>query len=204
MAKSTAPVEKPHYLRDLGPVEIEALSQLVARTSERTWTLEDDRKENKFDVFHHTKHIVFRFIEGNRDRDVFYSNPNWEVWKRFLTPVMEQATKAYGFRNPVYPKAMFARLAAGAVIDMHSDGEGSHEYTHKIHVPIQTNPETRLVIRDRKFHLERGRAYELDNLAPHAVENPGPLDRIHFIFEVYEGEVPEALASGPTARETAH
>ena len=31
-----------------------------------------------------------------------------------------------------------------------------------------------------------GYAYEVNNLAPHAVENQGSTDRIHLMFEVYE------------------
>ena len=69
-------VTKPEFIRSLGPVDIAPLRELVARTSERVWNLENERKENQFDCFHHTRHIVFRFIEGMRDHRRFYSNPH--------------------------------------------------------------------------------------------------------------------------------
>ena len=180
------PVTKPQFVSELGPVDIAAIRELVARISERVWHLEDERKENDFSVFHHTRHVIFRFIEGMRDHRCFYSNPIWTVWQTHLQPVLDRATARYGFQQPVYPKVMLARLAAGASIDRHVDGAGSNVFTHKIHVPIQTNGQVSLFINDRCFQLAEGRAYEVNNLAPHAVENLGRTDRIHLIFEVFD------------------
>ena len=181
-----AHVLKPQFIRELGTVDISAIQTLVARISEQVWQQEDARKENNFTVFHHTRHIVFRFIEGMRDHRVFYSTPGWDVWQTFLLPVLNQAIAPYDFRQPVFPKVMLARLAAGALIDRHVDGAGSNLFTHKIHVPLQTNDEARMLLSDQPFHLKEGRAYEVNNIAPHAVENRGTTDRIHLIFEVFE------------------
>ena len=185
-------VTKPDFIRSLGPVDIAPVQELVARTSERVWNLENERKENQFDCFHHTRHIVFRFIEGMRDHRRFYSNPIWDIWQGQLQPIMEQAVRPYGLRSPAYPKIMLARLEAGAVIDRHVDGAGSNLYTHKIHVPLKTTEQARIVINDQAFHLLAGEAYEVNNLAPHSVENLGPTDRIHLIFEVFDQAVEAA------------
>jgi hypothetical protein len=182
----TLPVTKPEFLRELGRVDVEPLKQLVARVSESVWDVEDAQKENRFAVFHHTRHIVFRFIAGMRDHRQFYSTPIWSAWQSRLQPVMDDAIVEYGFRQPVFPKVMLARLAAGAVIDRHVDGAGSNLFTHKIHVPLQTSAEARMFIRDRSFHLEEGCVYEVNNIVPHAVENRGSMDRIHLIFEVFD------------------
>lgn len=186
-------VTKPSHIRALGPVDISTVAQLVSRTSEQVWNLEDERKENKFECFHHTRHIVFRFIERMRDHRRFYANPIWDVWRAHLEPVMNQAIDVYGFRAPVFPKVMLARLAAGAVIDRHVDGAGSNLHTHKIHVPIETNERAQMIISGRAFHFQRGEAYEVNNLAPHSVENLGQTDRIHLIFEVFD-QAEEAAA----------
>jgi len=180
------PISKPQFIRELGSVDIAVIKGLVARIAEPVWAVEDERKENQFRCFHDTRHIIFRFIEGMRDHRCFYSNPIWPVWQDYLLPVMDQVVTPYGFRQPVYPKVMLARLAAGAVIDRHVDGAGSNLFTHKIHVPIQTSELARMFIGDRSFHLKEGHAYEVNNLAPHAVENIGPTDRIHLIFEVFD------------------
>ena len=179
-------VAKPQFVTDLGPVDVAPLKALVARLSDRVWLLEDERKENNFAVFHHTRHIVFRFIEGMRDHRRFYSTPIWSVWRDHVVPVLDQATAGFGFTQRVYPKVMLARLAAGGVIDRHVDGAGANLFTHKIHVPLETNPRVTFFVNDRPFHLEEGRAYEVNNIAPHAAENLGTTDRIHLIFEVFD------------------
>jgi hypothetical protein len=179
-------VRKPENILELGEVDISALKYLVARTSEQVWNLENERKENNFGVFHHTRHIVFRFIEGMRDHRQFYSNPIWDVWQENLLPVMHAASTKYNFSKPVFPKAMLARLAAGAVIDRHTDGAGSNLHTHKIHIPLQTNEKAIMFINDKPFHLRENHAYEVNNIVPHAVENLGTEDRIHLIFEVFD------------------
>jgi hypothetical protein len=188
MTTVNVPVVKPAFLRELGPVDTSELTAVVARASDTVWNLEDSRKENRFKVLHDTRHIVFRFIEGNRDHRRFYSNPIWDLWQRFLMPVMEVAVRPYQFRQPVFPKVMLARLAARGVVDKHSDGPGSNLYTHKIHIPIQTNDQAWIDVGGRRFHLHPGHAYELNNLAPHGAENAGASDRIHLILEVYDSE----------------
>ena len=149
------PIAKPQFVRELGAVDIAIIKGLVARLAEPVWNLEDQRKENKFQVFHHTRHIVFRFIEGMRDHRHFYSTPIWSVWQEHLLPVMADAVRSYRFQEPVYPKVMLARLAAGAVIDRHVDGAGFNLFTHKIHVPIQTTEQARMFIGDQVPFISR-------------------------------------------------
>ena len=180
------PVVKPETILELGPADIKQLKLIVGKVSEDVWNLENEGKENDFFCFHHTRHIIFRFIEGMRDHQVFYSNPIWNVWKGMLLPIMNELVKPYGFKEPVFPKAMLARLAAGHVIDMHVDGAGANLHTHKIHVPLQTNEKALFHINEESFHLKEGFGYEVNNIVRHGVENKGDEDRIHLIFEVYD------------------
>lgn len=181
-------ISKPANVRDLGPVQADALRALVARISDQAWVGEDRNKENDFFCFHHTQHIVFRFIEGNRDPENFYENPSWTVWKPLLLPIMEAAIAPYGFGDPVFPKAMLARLTAGQFIDLHSDGPGSNLRTHKIHVPLITDERVFFLsgADAGRFHLAYGRAWEVNNVAPHGGLNDSDVDRIHLIFEVFD------------------
>lgn len=181
-------VEKPHTVRHLGPVAYEPLRRAVTRISEATWQVEDAHKENNFEVFHHTRHIIFRFIENNRDPESFYATPAWDAWKGLLEPIMREAIAPYRFASPRFPKAMLARLQAGQRIDPHYDGAGSNLRTHKIHVPLVTNPEAVFLVRDERVHLEAGNAYEVNNIVSHGGENLGEEDRIHLIFEVYDAD----------------
>ena len=180
-------VDKPARVRPLCAVDAETLRRHVARLSETVWRQEDGAKENDFSCFHHTRHVIFRFIAGNRDPRRFYSQPVWAVWGRMLLPVMAAAAAPYGYAAPVYPKVMLARLEAGHGIDLHVDGGGSHPFTHKVHVPLETNPWAVLRVDGGDFHLDFGHAYEVNNLVPHGALNRGERDRIHLIFEVFEG-----------------
>ena len=189
-------VSKPDSVRRLGEVPVAVLAGLVSRISEKAWAKEDAGKENDFAVFHHTQHVIFRFISGNRNPEQFYSNPAWDVWKGALEPVMHAAIKPYGFRKPVFAKAMLARLLAGHAIDRHRDGAGSNLRCHKIHVPLVTNPEATFLIGNTHYHLDRGYAWEVNNIKPHGARNLGQEDRVHFIFEVFDGAYAEAAATG--------
>jgi hypothetical protein len=179
-------VTKPANVRDLGPVDASALRDRVAAISERVWAGEDALKENDFDVFHHTRHIIFRFTPGNREPEDYYDNPAWMVWRPLLQPVMDAAIAPYGFADPAFPKAMLARLQAGQKIDLHRDGAGSNLRTHKIHVPLITNPQAFFLSGPNRHHLALGHAWEVNNIASHGGVNEGDADRIHFIFEVFD------------------
>ena len=181
------PVAKPRSVRRLGSVDVAALKSQVSRLSEKVWRQEDAAKENDYFCFAHTQHVVFRFVPPDLPGVAFYSRPLWSVWRTCLLPVMAEAAAPYGFAQPVYPKAMLARLAAGHGIDLHTDSGGMNPIVHKIHVPLQTNPQATLTAAGVTSHLPAGRAYEVNNLAPHGAFNGGTEDRIHFIFEVFEG-----------------
>lgn len=193
-------VAKPKAVRDLGSVDCAQLAAMAARVSEKAWSAEDMMKENAFAVFHHTQHIVFRFLRDFRDPGSCYENASWPIWRALLEPVMQQAAAAYGFTQPVFTKAMLARLLAGHRIDPHSDGAGSNERCHKVHVPLISNAQTRFFVDGEAFHLQVGRAYEVNNLASHGASNQGAEPRIHFIFEVFEGAYDAAETLEATAR----
>ena len=180
------PVAKPAAVRCLGPVDVGPLAAQIARVSDRAWRIEDSVKENDFPCFRHTQHIIFRFIAGNRDPRRFYSKPAWRVWRRWLLPVMTRAAAPYRFADPVFPKAMLARLEAGHRIDTHIDAGRSDPRVHKVHVPIMTDPRALLTVGGTGFHLAAGHAWEVNNLARHGAFNGGAQDRVHFIFEVFD------------------
>ncbi len=192
-------VQKPLNIRLLNSVDAQKLTALAQRVSSTTWGDEDGRKENDFDVFHHTQHVIFRFIRDNRDPEDCYANPAWDIWEPVLMPVMQAAIAPYQFRKPQFPKAMLAKLAAGHTIDPHYDGAGSNQRVHKIHVPLVTNSEASFLVNGENFHLETGKAYEVNNIVSHGAANGGPEDRIHFIFEVFEGDYEGAQQNGATA-----
>ena len=192
-------VEKPATVRRLGPADVGALAVQVDRLSAKAWLREDSVKPNRFACFQHTRHIVFRFIVANRDPRHFYSTLAWRVWRAWLLPLMERAAGTYALVEPVFPKVMLARLATGQGIDTHTDGndgEGSHPLVHKVHIPLRTSPLAVLTVGGTSTHLAAGFAWEVNNLVPHGAFNSGRQDRIHLIFEVFEGAGQEVLEVG--------
>ena len=81
---------------------------------------------------------------------------------------------------------MLAKLQPGQIIDRHIDKQKSNFITHKIHIPIQTNPEAKFCVKDKSFHLQEGYAYEVNNIVSHGAENNGKQPRIHLIFEIFD------------------
>lgn len=178
-------VKKPHAVRRLGLVDIAAVNEQVAQLSERVWNRENAVKENDFFCFTHTRHIIFRFT--TQAFGSFYSMPIWYLWQRWLQPVMTAAAAPYAYAAPLFPKVMLARLHAGHGISPHQDYAGMNPFTHKIHVPLQTGPQATLTVRDQTLHLPTGEAFEVNNLETHSAFNGESRDRIHLIFEVFEG-----------------
>lgn len=181
-------VRKPRPVRALGPVDISDLLNTVSRLSENAWTREDTDKPNGFACFHHTQHMIFRFIPANEDARQFVNFASWPIWRPLLLPIMHRAIEPYGFTRPVFPKAMLARLLPGYQIDLHRDGAGANLHVHKIHVPLQTNSETRFLFEDGEHKLDPGMAYEVNNIVRHGGRNGGVDPRIHFIFEVFDAQ----------------
>jgi hypothetical protein len=179
-------VRKPKDYRDLGDFDVTELSALTKSLPDSLWEIENQRKENNFSVFHHTQHIIFRFTPRNHDPLDYYSNPIWDVWKSRLIPLMDAITEQYAHTDRRYSKVMLARLLAGGEIDMHYDGAGSNLLTHKVHVPLQTNPKALFTIENSTRHLPMGCAVEVNNIARHGVVNRGEAHRIHLIFEHFD------------------
>lgn len=177
----------PRTVRDLGPVDIGPFLALADRFSERYWEAENASKDNNYEVFHHTQHVILRFLENADDAWSSYSRPAWTVVAPALEAELLRIVEPYGFADPHFPKAMFARLAAGAEIDRHRDEAAANYVTHKIHVPLRSHPDVQFEVHGEFFHLAPGRAYEVNNVRPHGVRNPSPLPRLHFIFEVFDG-----------------
>jgi hypothetical protein len=180
---------KTPQLVELGEVDISNVKQDILSIPESDWDDEDSQKanqQNKMGVLQETRHIIFKFSVKRKDPIEYFDLPAWAKWKDRLLPLMEEATKSYGYKKAIYPRVMLANLPAGAKIEPHTDGAVIFTRPHKIHIPIQTNPDVLFYQYPEKHHLMEGHAYEVNNAGLHAVENNGKTDRIHLIFEYLE------------------
>jgi hypothetical protein len=182
---------KTTSIRPLGRVDISGIRDAILAIPESTWDAEDADKPNKFETLDKTRHIVFRFVDDPRDWRGSHDRPLWNVWRDLLLPVMEQATRSYGYARAAYPRVMLARMAPGGIIQPHVDTNPAAQWPHKIHVPILTNPRVGFLIGNTVHIFPEAEAVEVNNLTRHAVQNAGDTDRIHLIFEYYDLDQPD-------------
>lgn len=189
--KMTVNPRKTETVRRLGRVDIIRLREAVLAIPESVWEQENSTKPNRFDALDRTCHIPFRFVRDFDDWRVSDDMRLWTEWRDLLEPVLQQATAAYEYKRGAYPRMMLARMAPGGVIHPHRDANPSAKWPHKIHVPLQTNPQVTFEIEGVGYHLAEGEAVEVNNMGVHAVSNRGETNRIHLIFEYYDLDQPE-------------
>lgn len=184
------------HVRDLGEIPAKLLTALVDKVSDSAhlWLVNDPW----FLTAHpDSRHIVFKFPDSYPQTHLSASHTDlWDDWVELLTPLIEVVQQCYGFVDCATSKIMLSSLRAHAQVPPHVDTNPSSLVPHKVHVPLITNPGVTFVIDGERHHLAVGRAYEINNLLMHSVENAGDLDRVHFIFEIY----PAGVATSGAAR----
>ncbi|MFT3805802.1 aspartyl/asparaginyl beta-hydroxylase domain-containing protein [Arenimonas sp.] len=190
---------KTTSVKYLGPIELGSLVEDVLAIPQDVWDQENTDKPNRFEALDKTQHIVFRFVNKLNDWRESHDRPMWAAWKDRLLPVIEQATRPYGYANGGFPRIMLARMAPGGIIHPHTDASPSAKWPHKIHVPLTTNDKVRFYIKPQTYHFKVGEAVEVNNLDVHAVANEGASHRIHLIFEYFDRDQPSWLDAQPAA-----
>lgn len=184
---------KTASIRHLGAIDISTLQKKVNSLKINDWDTPEDFEANynkrHNSVLNATKHMIFRF--SNKQKKPFeYSNySRWGSWEQCLLELIEEAAKAYGYRNGIATRVMLANLPPKSFIAPHTDGNKTGSIPHKIHIPILTNEDSFFYVDGEKFHLEEGKAYEVNNSAKHSVVNNGTTGRIHLIFEYLDYDV---------------
>lgn len=168
-------------LRDLGPVDSAALIENVLAQGPEAWAAQQYR-QNAYEVHNQTESLVMIFCNGWPEMQVS-KEPAWDALKDTAVPLMKDVIKRFYAPGGSVIRAMAAKLKAGAVIAPHRDSHPSFSHSHRIHIPITTNPGVRFMINGRPHRLEVGRAYEINNQRNHSVMNSGTEDRITFIFD---------------------
>ncbi|HKU17198.1 MAG TPA: aspartyl/asparaginyl beta-hydroxylase domain-containing protein [Steroidobacteraceae bacterium] len=168
--------------RPLGPVECATLRSQTLALSEAIWQ-EDELRQARFNNVHsQTQSVILIFCDGWPDVRISYHR-GWTYLGAAAASVMTSIVAAHYPRGGKVLRAMMARLPAGARIGRHRDLHPSFAASHRIHVPLLTNPDVLFVVGDERVPLQEGVAFELNNALPHEVLNNGESARIHFIFD---------------------
>lgn len=168
-------------LRELGPVDSAALIEAVLAQDEEAWNVNQHRQQ-AYDVHYQTQSLVLIFCDGWPELEVSKESA-WDALKESAAPLMRDILAQHYPPGGTVIRAMAAKLKAGGVISPHRDTHPSFVHSHRIHVPITTNPGVRFMINGRPHRFQIGNAYEINNQQNHSVMNSGSEDRITFIFD---------------------
>ena len=176
-------------LRELGPVNIEALRDAVLAQDEIAWK-EDKYRQEEFEVHHQTESIVLVFVDLDQWPNIVVTRePGWPRLSDAALPLMNEIISRFYPPGGTVIRAMAAKLLKGSVISPHTDKHPSFHKGHRIHVPITTNPRVRFMIDGQPYQFKVGEAYEINNQKMHSVMNKGDEDRITFIFDYVPPEL---------------
>lgn len=170
-------------VRYLGAVECAALRQRVLALSESAWTGDALRQVSYRNVHSQTQSLILIFCDEEWPNVTVSFRSGWHHLGAFAAPVMESIVATHYRPGGRVLRAMMARLPAGAAIGRHRDEHPSFAASHRIHLPLQTNPNVSFLVGDDRVVTEEGMAFELNNAMPHEVRNDSDAPRIHFIFD---------------------
>jgi len=170
-------------IRNLGPVECAALRQKVLALGEGTWTSDALRQVTFRNVHSQTQSLVLIFCDEKWPDVTVSFRSAWHYLGQLAAPVMDAIVRQHYPPGGRVLRAMMARLPPGAEIGRHIDDHPSFAASHRIHVPLLTNPLVSFIVGDARIPTEEGVAFELNNAMPHEVQNASEAPRIHFIFD---------------------
>ena len=170
-------------IRELGSFDCGGLIDAVQKLDEAAWTEKTYRQES-FNVHRSTESIVLCFLDLERWPDlVITRDVGWDRFGDTAEPVMDAIIGRRYEPGGSVIRAMVVRLGPGARITPHVDEHDSLKISHRIHVPLITNPRVRFFIDGVPHRFEPGRAVEVNNQLSHSVMNDGKTSRVHFIFD---------------------
>jgi len=170
-------------IRELGPVDSAALVDAILAQEEMAWH-EEEHRQQAYDVHRQTESIVLVFANLDVWPEIeIHKEPGWERLAHLAIPLMHGIIEKHYPPGGAIIRAMAAKLLAGGKIAPHMDTHPSFHRSHRIHVPITTNPRVRFMIDGRPHRFQVGQAYEINNQKNHSVMNKGVDDRITFIFD---------------------
>ena len=182
-------------LRELGPVDSEALRNVILSLDDETWR-ENLTRQEEFEVHRATESVVMYFVDLDQWPDVEVTKePGFKHLSELALPLMNDIISRCYQPGGTVIRAMAAKLLAGQKIIKHWDKHPSFHCGHRIHVPITTNPRVRFMIDGQPYRFTVGEAYEINNQLHHSVMNKGIEDRITFIFDYVPKEEIEKLSA---------
>ena len=169
-------------MKNLGAVDAQALIEAVLGLDDTAW-LENQNRQQDYEVHKQTQSVVMVFCDGPVNDLEVEKREGWDLLAEQAMPIMQDLIERHYEPGGIVIRAMAAKLLSGGRINPHFDSHVTFRRSHRIHVPITTNPRVRFMIDGKPFRMEVGQAYEINNQKTHSVMNSGKEDRITFIFD---------------------
>lgn len=157
-------------------VDVSELQQEVAKLTDKEW-LDWDLRQNKYKVHSATQSYPFYFSLYGEPAQTY--NLDTKLWK-LIKPIISRLEEWYNRRAEVI---VLVKLLPFEGITPHNDG-GWFTKTHRLHIPIITDPRILFRLNGKEYHMECGYAYEMNNIALHGVSNPTNIGRVHLMVDI--------------------
>ena len=168
-------------IKELGEIDVAPLRDAILALDDEAWG-EHKRRQEEYEVHRQTQSVVLVFCDGWPDITV-QKEVGWDRLADTAIPVMHELIGRGYPQGGTIIRAMAAKLGPRGRIAPHFDSHPSFRRSHRIHLPITTNPLVRFIIDGRPQKMRVGEAYEINNQKTHSVMNSGREPRINFIFD---------------------
>ncbi len=152
--------------------DAERLAEEVLQFSEVDWT---------YHPLRHTGNTAIALVSANGEVNDRY------VGEMRPTPALQRCPyilQTMAMFHTVVGRSRLMRLAGGADVPSHSDGNYTWRNRVRIHIPIITHPDiTFSSIGNIDVHMAAGEVWTFDNWRQHAVYNRSDIDRIHLVID---------------------
>ncbi|MEH6570381.1 MAG: aspartyl/asparaginyl beta-hydroxylase domain-containing protein [Halioglobus sp.] len=170
-------------LTELGEFAVTEMRNAILGLDETAWQ-QNTYRQRTYEVHRDTQSIVLVFTDGSGWPDIQISKePGWDLLAKQALPLMNQIIGRHYPPGGAIVRAMAVKLLAGGAIKSHRDKHPSFYYSHRVHIPISSNPLVRFMLDGQPHNLKVGKVYEINNQKQHSVSNKGHEDRINFIFD---------------------
>lgn len=166
----------PGLLYKIGKVDTSKIEECVNALTSEQW-MEWDLRQNRYKVHAATESYPFMFSEYGEKPKLY--NQDTDIWKA-IRPLVNNLESFY---NTKAAAIVLVKLKPKTNIIPHTDG-GWFIDTHRIHIPIITDPKIVFVLDSEKFHLQAGNVYEINNVVEHSVINPTDIGRVHLMVDL--------------------
>jgi len=156
------------------------LKEVLSLTQE-DWSKYKDRKKTGGAASYNSDTIPLMYdLKHRLNSGILHEN--YERFSAYTNEVVLFARQHIG--EVKVQQAMLTRLKAHTVIPRHRDKGQLTAKTHRIHIPVITNPFCIFSVGEESLNLEAGQIWIIDNTNRyHSVENNGDKDRVHLIVD---------------------